>query len=29
LETLARRFGRVCTSDEVVAAWQSEQDPAP
>ena len=23
LETLARRFGRVCTADEVVAAWQS------
>ena len=27
LETLARRFGRVCTADEVVAAWQSKLAP--
>jgi ureidoacrylate peracid hydrolase len=27
LETLARRFGRVCTSDEVVEAWQSKHAP--
>ena len=27
LETLARRFGRVCTSDEVVAVWQSREAP--
>jgi nicotinamidase-related amidase len=27
LETLARRFGRVCTSGEVVAAWQSKHAP--
>ena len=27
LETLARRFGRVCTADEVVAAWQSKPVP--
>jgi ureidoacrylate peracid hydrolase len=27
LETLARRFGRVCTSDEVVAIWQSIHAP--
>jgi ureidoacrylate peracid hydrolase len=25
LETLGRRFGRVCTSDEVIAAWHTEQ----